>query len=622
MPIVLSLTGQLDLGDRRLSRNEARDWLARAAVWFEGVGDAVLDTRLMRDSEDKPVLLVDLHPAAAPAELRLGASGKLRVTAATTPAGPGYHQHLCGLLRHLATDFGFPWVGDDCADPTGFFTTRDRGRTEQHFLRWLAGVAAGSPPAIGLPAAHGFSYPAEVFTPLGPRSRAWLAVVASEPERGAGFFAWWEPDLDATFYRNRALARMWCDFTWRPPLTEGEGETTDQIANDLATAFKLDPAAELPWVEWLELLTAIEADAAGEQFCVTPKDSVLSVELWKRSGAVPAKANGPRIGYRRHPVRVALDGGWSVEVPGSFAREWDDDRNWTAWDRTRTVWFRRLGFTKPGGAAPSTAEALEVGQRSLPEGEPVPGLDADGVCGTAVFGPAEEDGRTVWRLSGVAGRGGAVGGVQRVHGIGCGSRLGHPHLAITSPRPQRTRLKAAGKTVARALFPSVGLIRKLSPVFCPHSHHPMMGRFAMKRFAVAGSLMLAAMAGVVLADDKKDLDGMYTVTVLEKAGKSAPKEVIESIKITIKGEDFTIVIKEKDKDEEKKAKIKTDASKTPNTIDITPSDGPEKGKTFPGIYKIEKGEVTLVFTEKGDRPKEFKSEGEVMLVKMKKDEKK
>ena len=102
--------------------------------------------------------------------------------------------------------------------------------------------------------------------------------------------------------------RLWCAFPWRAPLTEAEGEAADQIANDLATAFKLDPAAELPWPEWLELLAAIEADAAGEQFCVTPKDAVLSVELWKRTGPVPSRPSGVRIGYRRYPVRAALDG--------------------------------------------------------------------------------------------------------------------------------------------------------------------------------------------------------------------------------------------------------------------------------------------------------------------------
>jgi hypothetical protein len=406
MPIALSLTGQIDLGggDRKLARADARDWLARAAAWFEGVGDAVLDARLVRDAEDRPALLVVLHPAAPPVEVRVGGSGKIRISATTTPAGPGYHQYLCKLLRQLTKDFAFAWVPDDCSDPTGYFTARNRAALEQHFLRWLAGACAGNPRALGLPTNHGFTYPAEVLTPLGPRTREWVAAVAAEPLCGTDFFPWWNPDLDAAFYRGRALVRLWCDFTWRPPLTEGEGELADQIANDLATAFKLDPAAELPWAEWLELLDTIQADAGGEHFCVTSADRVLSVELWKRAGPVPEPDDdAPRIGYRRHPVRESLDGGWSVEVPGEFACEWDEDRNWTAWNRSRTVWFRRVGFTKSDGAPPSAAETLEMGRRSLPEGEPVPGIDAGGVRGAAVFGPVEEDGRTVWRLSGVAG---------------------------------------------------------------------------------------------------------------------------------------------------------------------------------------------------------------------------
>jgi hypothetical protein len=67
------------------------------------------------------------------------------------------------------------------------------------------------------------------------------------------------------------------------------------------------------------------------------------------------------------------------------------------------VWFRRVGFTKPDGSFPTALEALEVGRKSLPEGEPVPALDVGEVRGAGVFGPVEEDGRTVWRLSGVAG---------------------------------------------------------------------------------------------------------------------------------------------------------------------------------------------------------------------------
>jgi len=266
-----------------------------------------------------------------------------------------------------------------------------------------SGTVGQHPRAIGLPKGHGFTYPAEVLTPLGPRPREWTAAVVREPQCGVDFFAWWNQDLDPTFYRSRALARLWCDFPWRAPLTEAEGEEADQIANDLATAFKLDPAGELPWAEWLELLAAIQADAAADQFCVTPTDQVLSIELWKRAGPAPAPDDSPRIGYRRYPLRVALDGGWSLDVPGDFAQEWDEERNWTAWNRSRTVWFRRIGFTKPGGALPTAAESLEVGRKSLPEGEPGAGIHDAGVVGEALFGPAEDDGRTVWRLSGVAG---------------------------------------------------------------------------------------------------------------------------------------------------------------------------------------------------------------------------
>jgi len=142
----------------------------------------------------------------------------------------------------------------------------------------------------------------------------------------------------------------------------------------------------------------------------------------------------------------------------------------------------------------------------------------------------------------------------------------------------------------------------------------------MKRFAVAGALMAAAFAGVVIAQDKllKEIEGTYKVTSMEKGGKPAPKEFSDSVTITIKGEDFTI----KFGDDEKKAKIKVDSSKTPATIDLSPTDGPEKGKTFLGIVKSDKGEVTIAFAEKGDRPKEFKSEGETMLLKLKKEEKK
>ncbi|MBN9523473.1 hypothetical protein J0H58_34000 [bacterium] len=372
MPITLSLTGRIDLGDRRLSKADARDWLGRAAVWFEEVGDTVLEARVVRDGDEKPVLLVATHPAVPPAEVRLGASGRLRVTARTTPAGPGYHAHLCGLLGQFAGEFGVAWVADDAHDPTGFFTSTNRPACERAFDDWLGTVCRKaldhpSPVAVGMPDGDGYPGHGPVLTPLGVRPREWLGRAAADPAAAREFFPWW-----------------------------GRG------TNDLATAYKLDPAGDLPWREWLEVLAAIEGDEEGHS--VTPTDEELRERVAQR--AFEAASDGPLIGYRRGPVRAAIGSGWSIVVPGDFAREWGEDRTWTGWNTSRSVWFHAVGYTKPDGTRPTPAEAVAVGRRSLPEGDPIPVVDRPGFRGEAVFGETtDEDERRVWRLSGVTAAG-------------------------------------------------------------------------------------------------------------------------------------------------------------------------------------------------------------------------
>jgi hypothetical protein len=368
----LTLTGRVDLSGAKLARGDVREWLAQAAVWFETVGDAVLDAQLDRDDDGRPVLLSSFHPAAEDVEVRLSAAGGVRVSAATSPAGPGYHAYLCGTLDAFAEDFGITW--DQVEDPTGFSRSADADGLNRHFLASLARACGelhstmnGSPAALGLPADHGFTHPGPVLTPTGPRPREWLAAAVADPAAARDFFPWWSPEPDAAFYRNRALAFLWCEFPWRAPLTEGEGELTDQVAADLEMAHSLDPAGPLPWKEWAEVLAAIEADRHG--FTVQGIEPELKAEVLRRAaGFNPA---GPAIGYRRYPVRVAVGGGWSVLVPGSFADGWcADGRTWVGWDDRRRV-TARLG------------------------------------CGAESFAPGfaevrDESGRQVWRLAGVA----------------------------------------------------------------------------------------------------------------------------------------------------------------------------------------------------------------------------
>ena len=335
----LTLTGRLDPVPAKLTPTEKRDWLARAAVWFETAGDAVLAAEPSEGDDGKPVLCVCYHPAADDVEVRLSQSGVVRVTARTWPAGPGYHAYLCAGLEAFAADVGVKW--DHADDSTGFARSGDAAVLSEHFLAALRGGCRGLLPhrhgaaALGLATGHGFTHPGPVLTPLGPRSWEWVAAVAADPTAGMEVFPWWSPDLDAEFYRSRAAALMWTEFPWRPPLTEDEGELTDQVAADLEMAYSLDPAGPLPWREWAEVLTAIERDRSG--FTVQTAEPELRRTVLERAAGLDLAE--PRVGYRRYPVRVAV-GGWSVEVPGSFADGWVDDRTWVGWEGARRVTLR------------------------------------------------------------------------------------------------------------------------------------------------------------------------------------------------------------------------------------------------------------------------------------------
>jgi uncharacterized protein (TIGR03067 family) len=61
------------------------------------------------------------------------------------------------------------------------------------------------------------------------------------------------------------------------------------------------------------------------------------------------------------------------------------------------------------------------------------------------------------------------------------------------------------------------------------------------------------------------------------------------------------------KKEVSEATIKIDPGKSPKTIDMTRLDGPEKGKTFQGIYELD-GDTLKIHAGNvpGDRPSDFK----------------
>jgi hypothetical protein len=410
MGVGLYLKGHI-AAEGKLTRAQAESWLKRVARWLPGAaGECWLGSRQGRRDGKWPALFLSLHPGAEEVELWLTASGRLTASATTSPVGPGYHVFVCELLRQLGEQFAVAWQGPDAdgsGDETGYFHSGDRSAVEGHFLGWirtLAGQVSGlsgemTAVRIAMPLECELTIDEGAVTPLGPRGADWFKAVAAAPRRSLDFFAWWPAGFGAEFYRGRALTRLWSDVRWRPPLEENDDEADLLIGvlKDLEKAYLLNPALDYPWREWHELYGYL-TEAFGDTEALESERPDLP-ELVARKAA--ATADGPRVGYRRRPVTVALSDGWKITVPGEFAENWDEDEVWVGWDGERTVRFKAYGLRGADGSVPGADQLLDMSVRSWEdEGcERLPDYEQGPVRGRAIFGPHVENGRSLWKLN-------------------------------------------------------------------------------------------------------------------------------------------------------------------------------------------------------------------------------
>jgi uncharacterized protein (TIGR03067 family) len=132
----------------------------------------------------------------------------------------------------------------------------------------------------------------------------------------------------------------------------------------------------------------------------------------------------------------------------------------------------------------------------------------------------------------------------------------------------------------------------------------------MKRVLVIVGMLAAGLAFAAEAKDdatKKDqekFNGSWKAVSVEYDGKEIPKDAVDKVSLTVKGEEYTFrrggdVIK---------GTHKLDASKTPKTIDAVRTEGPDKGKLLLGIYELTDDTYKVCFAPPGgDRPTEFVS---------------
>jgi uncharacterized protein (TIGR03067 family) len=109
------------------------------------------------------------------------------------------------------------------------------------------------------------------------------------------------------------------------------------------------------------------------------------------------------------------------------------------------------------------------------------------------------------------------------------------------------------------------------------------------------------------AKDREALQGLWQAVELEANGQKAPAEAAKAFRIRIQG-DKLVFTPDTDKREHT---FTLDPKADPKAMDLTPGDGPAKGKKLPcAIYKLDGDKLTICVDKEGEagkRPTAFKT---------------
>jgi uncharacterized protein (TIGR03067 family) len=123
---------------------------------------------------------------------------------------------------------------------------------------------------------------------------------------------------------------------------------------------------------------------------------------------------------------------------------------------------------------------------------------------------------------------------------------------------------------------------------------------------VAFVLVLSFSAVAWTGDAKDDaLEGAWLPSAAELGGQKFPDEVRETMKLVVKDGKYSVTVGTK----VDQGTIKLIGSAKPKAMDITGTDGPNKGKTIPAIYERNGDTLRVCYDLAGkNRPTEFKTE--------------
>jgi uncharacterized protein (TIGR03067 family) len=134
-----------------------------------------------------------------------------------------------------------------------------------------------------------------------------------------------------------------------------------------------------------------------------------------------------------------------------------------------------------------------------------------------------------------------------------------------------------------------------------------MHRVLLVALALALSWSSAAWGGKAQDDS---LQGTWLPSSAELAGKMFPDEVLKTIKLVIKDDKYTVTVGDK----ADQGTVKLMASAKPKAMDITGTEGPNKGKTILAIYEVKGDTLRVCYDLSGKKhPTEFKTEAGTQL---------
>jgi uncharacterized protein (TIGR03067 family) len=122
---------------------------------------------------------------------------------------------------------------------------------------------------------------------------------------------------------------------------------------------------------------------------------------------------------------------------------------------------------------------------------------------------------------------------------------------------------------------------------------------------LAVALMLTGSPGAWSGEGKNDtIEGTWLPSAAELGGKKFPDEVRKSIKLVVKGDQYTVTVGT----QPDRGTCKLDPSAKPKALDINGTDGPNKGKMILAIYERDGDTLRICYDLSGkSRPTEFSS---------------